>query len=406
MYWKLYQRRLKMTDPNALFKNLAKNILCSHGADEAWDKELYKLFDEIKQMTVRLNVKNKPGPLKQIQDGLYNIAANNIRTYIVNDILGILNKFEIPQPDLENYLGLALYASIASKDKTIEETVLKMVPETLSSVEKNRLPLKATLGFNLFLHYHLNGDKVKAESFLKDILAQSVKEIDLGYLKISDNDKKEIGKIIKELKSTLLEHYIKNDISTARTFFLQDEKSDKYWIIETKDKKYTIKFGKLKMPNISIGEQGSVTEKEFEDNETCKKAADKLIIQKVNKGYIEQDPIFVELCNEFINLYDRKPKAIIDVLERLDKQGSLKVTYSLKAFSKQLWIIKESWREDSLDERIIEFIYRLPKFEMINIDNTLELKDIYEYGMRIGKHRKNKEFEQFCKNEHEKLSKK
>jgi len=209
----------------------------------------------------------------------------------------------------------------------------------------------------------------------------------------------------------ILGQYIEREINMARTFFLKDEKSDKYWTIETGDKKYTIKFGKLKMPYILIGEQGSVTEKEFEDKEICKKAADRLIIQKVKKGYIEQDPIFVELCNEFMNLNyqeltfpDRKPKDIIGILKKLDKQGSLKVSYSFEMFSKQLWHIKVSHMDDSQDEKIIEFIKRLPKIEMVNIDNTLELKDIYEYGMIIGEHRNNKEFEQFCKKEHEKLS--
>jgi hypothetical protein len=212
-----------MTDPNILFKNLAKNIHYTTGTEEegypALDKEFYGLIDEIKQMTVPLKVKSKPGQLQQIMWGL-DYIANGVRTNIVNDFLSILDKFTIPQLILENYLGVVLYISIVSKDKSIEENVLKLIPETLTPVEKKDMELTGTLGFNLFLYYYLKGDKVKGEPYLKDILTQSIRELDLKYVKISANDKKEIEKIIKKLKSTIVkkEEIIEGEIDKEELY--------------------------------------------------------------------------------------------------------------------------------------------------------------------------------------------
>jgi hypothetical protein len=197
-----------MTDPNILFKNLAKNIHYTTGTGEEdypdLDKEFYELLAQIKQMTVPLNVKTKPNQLQQISWGLSCIAGNNSRTYIVNDFLSILNKFKIPQMSLENYLSLILYTSMVSKDKTMEENVLKLIPETICSIENNNeVTHEESLGFMLFLYYFLKGDQEKAKSYLKDILIYIKSEITLEYVKVSDNDKKEIEKIIKEVESTI-----------------------------------------------------------------------------------------------------------------------------------------------------------------------------------------------------------
>jgi predicted DNA-binding WGR domain protein len=66
-----------------------------------------------------------------------------------------------------------------------------------------------------------------------------------------------------------------------RTFVYTDEKSNKFWSIETSGTDFTVTYGK-------VGSDGQTSEKSFASNDECKKAADKLIAEKTKKGYIEQ----------------------------------------------------------------------------------------------------------------------
>jgi predicted DNA-binding WGR domain protein len=66
-----------------------------------------------------------------------------------------------------------------------------------------------------------------------------------------------------------------------RTFVFKDEKSNKFWSIETSGTDFTVTYGKT-------GSDGQTSEKSFASNEECKKAADKLIAEKIKKGYVEQ----------------------------------------------------------------------------------------------------------------------
>jgi len=61
----------------------------------------------------------------------------------------------------------------------------------------------------------------------------------------------------------------------------QDEKSSKFWKIETCGKSFTVKFGK-------IGTSGQTQNKEFESEEMCLKEAEKLVAEKLKKGYVEE----------------------------------------------------------------------------------------------------------------------
>ncbi|MBC9912747.1 WGR domain-containing protein [Chitinophaga varians] len=61
-------------------------------------------------------------------------------------------------------------------------------------------------------------------------------------------------------------------------FIYQDEKSHKFWDIETNGPELTITFGKA-------GTQGQTQIKNFATEEECRKAADKLIAEKTKKGY-------------------------------------------------------------------------------------------------------------------------
>ena len=65
-----------------------------------------------------------------------------------------------------------------------------------------------------------------------------------------------------------------------RTFTYTDEKSNKFWTIEVSGSNYTVNYGKA-------GTAGQTQTKDFVDEAACRKAADKLIAEKIKKGYTE-----------------------------------------------------------------------------------------------------------------------
>ncbi len=60
----------------------------------------------------------------------------------------------------------------------------------------------------------------------------------------------------------------------------KDEKSDKFWNIEVKGKSFIVAFGKT-------GTNGQSQEKKFDSEEKCRKEADRLVAEKLKKGYRE-----------------------------------------------------------------------------------------------------------------------
>ena len=65
-----------------------------------------------------------------------------------------------------------------------------------------------------------------------------------------------------------------------RNFVNQKGDSNKFWTIEQKDKSLTATWGK-------IGTEGRTNTKSFDDDEACKKEVEKLIQEKLSKGYSE-----------------------------------------------------------------------------------------------------------------------
>lgn len=65
-----------------------------------------------------------------------------------------------------------------------------------------------------------------------------------------------------------------------RTFINQNDNSNKFWTIEQSDKSYLVNWGK-------IGTKGRTTSKNFSTVEDCVKEVEKLIEEKVSKGYKE-----------------------------------------------------------------------------------------------------------------------
>lgn len=65
-----------------------------------------------------------------------------------------------------------------------------------------------------------------------------------------------------------------------RAFLFTDDKSDKFWWIDYDGLSFVVNFGKT-------GTNGRYQVKEFDSEEECKKEAEKMIAQKIKKGYVE-----------------------------------------------------------------------------------------------------------------------
>lgn len=66
-----------------------------------------------------------------------------------------------------------------------------------------------------------------------------------------------------------------------RTFEYTDAKSNKFWSIDLQGKQFTVTFGK-------IGTNGQTQTKAFDTAAKAEAAHDKLIQEKLNKGYVEK----------------------------------------------------------------------------------------------------------------------
>ena len=65
-----------------------------------------------------------------------------------------------------------------------------------------------------------------------------------------------------------------------------DENSDKFWQIEVSNNEFTVTYGKN-------GTSGTSQTKSFDSNENCIKAAEKLLAEKIKKGYSENGQVII-----------------------------------------------------------------------------------------------------------------
>ncbi len=96
----------------------------------------------------------------------------------------------------------------------------------------------------------------------------------------------------------------------------QDQKSNKFWNLETDGKKFTTNWGR-------IGTIGQSKTKSFYSESACERSAQKLIASKIKKGYVEA--ITEELITE----------AFIMILSGIaDKRNSREIYYRNDKFNK------------------------------------------------------------------------
>lgn len=98
-----------------------------------------------------------------------------------------------------------------------------------------------------------------------------------------------------------------------KCFIFKDEKSQKFWNIETNENQFTVTYGKL-------GTAGTKQEKAYENPEKCLQEAEKLIKEKMKKGYVESNEEAVKngkneakkYYMQCEDAYDRDPKELVE----------------------------------------------------------------------------------------------
>ncbi|MDQ0065212.1 DUF4240 domain-containing protein [Chryseobacterium lathyri] len=137
-----------------------------------------------------------------------------------------------------------------------------------------------------------------------------------------------------------------------RNFINQKELSDKFWNIDYSGKIQKISFGKT-------GTKGRETVKEYADGKECTQESEKLIAQKIKKGYTE------------IQENDEIPqKAELSDNEKAD-------IYFWEAIEKSNKYKKAHWSEYDIDEHIeslTDYLSKFGKDRMILFEKTLQEK--------------------------------
>ncbi len=119
----------------------------------------------------------------------------------------------------------------------------------------------------------------------------------------------------------------KNNVQVIMKKYLEykDEKSARFWQIENTGKGFTSTYGK-------IGNKGRSSTKDFDSEEMCKKEVEKLIKQKIKKGYTEVDETKNEYIDYIKNLdWEMNPDDIISLLtysigaDRVEYEGDIPV---------------------------------------------------------------------------------
>ncbi len=146
-----------------------------------------------------------------------------------------------------------------------------------------------------------------------------------------------------------------------RKFIYQKDLSNKFWDIEYVDTTQKVVYGK-------IGTKGRETIKEFSTKEECIKASEKLINQKIKKGYseIKEDDVIPE--KEELSADE---KAEIHFWEAIEKSNKYK---------------KAHWSEYDLDEHIENLTQRLSKWKkkaLIAFEKTFQEKLMKLYKAEI-----------------------
>lgn len=134
-----------------------------------------------------------------------------------------------------------------------------------------------------------------------------------------------------------------------REFFMQDEESNKFWIIEQFENRYVTTHGR-------IGAKGRETQKEFATAEEAAKEVEKLIASKLKKGYVEGSAGGAANASATV-------KGAAEVAAKIDWA---KATMDESLFWKLIGMFR--WKKTGDDEAVIEpAVAALAKMEVAEI---------------------------------------
>ncbi len=166
----------------------------------------------------------------------------------------------------------------------------------------------------------------------------------------------------------------------------KDDKSDKFWNIEVAGNSFTVTYGKT-------GTAGQTQTKTFDNEEKCLKEAEKLLAEKLKKGYVEEDTLAntksvdSKKDSEPSNDYLKEWEAIVDAK---DIHKALIKHFSYLAdnprFQTLLEVVFEKARSVSCNSEALKVTF--PKFEMIATPPMQQIPENYprSYQNLLKKH--------------------
>ncbi|WP_032915098.1 WGR domain-containing protein [Leptospira santarosai] len=167
----------------------------------------------------------------------------------------------------------------------------------------------------------------------------------------------------------------------------KDDKSDKFWNIEVDGTSFTVTYGKT-------GAAGQTQTKSFDDEETCLKEAEKLLNEKLKKGYVEGNATLANTKSATVkknpepsNEYLIEWEAIVDAK---DIHKALIKHFSYLAdnarFQTLLEVVFEKARSVSCNAEALKVTF--PKFEMIATPPMRQIPENYprSYQNLLKKH--------------------
>ena len=125
-----------------------------------------------------------------------------------------------------------------------------------------------------------------------------------------------------------------------------DENSDKFWQIEVSNNEFTVTYGKN-------GTSGTSQTKSFDSNENCIKAAEKLLAEKIKKGYSENGQVIISdkvdaktgkvynlkaILEEYDAIIKQKNTALLLPFLEKNTKGNLEVIRKHIKKNKRYWL--------------------------------------------------------------------
>jgi predicted DNA-binding WGR domain protein len=222
-----------------------------------------------------------------------------------------------------------------------------------------------------------------------------------------------VGAFIKILEITWLTYLIKrlHDRNMMKRYFTyRDEKSDRFWVIETKEDELFTFYGKNKPRATEMGkktselcEAGQRNKKLFDTDDECEKEAAKLIAKKLKVGYLEQEEFFISLYNEikYLHSWTRTSK-INEVLAELDKRDKpLVITYGASDWVESLrstFAYRSQYHNSNLNcEAVKALAYHLPKLEAANDETKESFLILYGFALRSAAIMDDEKLGEFCR---------